>query len=87
MYKSMKEQRKKFIENLRANVSEYKENTLSDNPENLDAKKIQQDWEQVGAYIENSIYTATYDDLVKNLSNTIQEVIKKSAKKEYENEK
>lgn len=72
---------------MRANVSEYKKNILSDNPEKLDAKMLNQDWEQVGVYIGNNIYTGIYDDLVKNLNDKLQDVAKKATKEEYENEK
>lgn len=35
MYESIKKQRKKFIEGLKADVSEYKTNILSDEKQNL----------------------------------------------------
>ncbi len=67
MYESIKEQRKKFIEGLKADVSEYKVNILSDEKTKsaLDAKRIRKDWEQVGADIKSRIATSSYDDLVK----------------------
>ena len=85
MYESIKEQRKKFIEGLKADVSKYKENILSDEKAKsaLDAEKIEKDWDQVGADIKNSIATSIYEDLVKGLSSNI----KSATKKQYENEK
>ncbi len=70
MYESIKEQRKKFIEGLKADVSEYRTNILSDEKTKsaLDAEKVRKDWEQVGADIKSSISVSIYDKPVKDLS-------------------
>ena len=84
MYESIKKQRKKFIEGLKADVSKYKTNILSDEEaKRIDAEQIKKDWDQVGADIKSSIATSIYEDLVKGLSSNIESV----TKKEYENEK
>lgn len=63
MYESIKEQRKKFIKSLKADVSEYRTNILSDekSTSKFDAVKIKKDWEQVGRDIKSSISTDTYE--------------------------
>ncbi len=83
MYESMKKQRKKFIESLKSNVSEYKANILSDETSNIGCKKIPEDWEKVDADIKNNISIGIYEDLVKDLSSKLENI----AKKQYENEK
>lgn len=50
-------QRTEFLNKLKANVQEYRELDIMDEKAvaAFDAKKIRQDWEKVGNYIQSSI--------------------------------